>query len=206
MLSIVAETCSKAWMLGTIMVFAVCPGCGKSPVYEPIAEVVIQTEATPNGNEDTNFAVETNAEQVAVSTTDVVDESVLVTTQGKQVVEQIDPETVSDENKGYYVDMDDDGIDDFVILDTDGLYFQKGKGEKEYGPRQRIARLEEPTVAYDIKSDPDAGIDRPSFYIYKKVAGEGLLQGYVQKNLGPDETGRIILAEPELLSDDDFDF
>jgi|GEM_PF-5617168 len=180
---------SAKWsLLGIALLFV--SGCGASPENDFGEQAAdISEHSVDDGAADVSF-----------------DDSVLVSTDEKAVVEEVDPGSVSEENDGYDVDMDEDGIDDHVIMESDGLFFKKGLGDNRYGPRQRIARVEEDTAAYCVKAMPEAGVDRPSFFIYKKVEGEDLFQGFVQKNLGTDSDGHIILAEPESISEDEFDF
>jgi hypothetical protein len=108
----------------------------------------------------------------------------------------IDPKSINPMNPGYNIDLDGDGILDFVILDNDNiregnvLYFSKGNSNGTFGEKIPILRIKGGLIAYCVQQFKDK--PRPVLLFWNAD-----LKGYYQDNLGNNENGLPYFGDVE---------
>jgi len=98
----------------------------------------------------------------------------------------VDPATISPNNSGYTIDMDGDGIIDFVILENNTLYFTKNN----VGKKVPILTIKGNLMAYSINVLPGKSLPSLLFWDVNR-------KGYYQDNLGNNANGLPFFGEVE---------
>lgn len=141
-------------------------GCTKQHVETPIQQSQSQPAST-----NANYSVS------------------VISSEGKKPIDETLGEVQP--NKGYYADMDNDGINDFVIFKGDNtLYFSKGLGNNAYQAEVPVVKVKDHVIAYRIDIPPKP---RRPYLVYFNATRKG----YFQENMGLNSQGRPIFADAE---------
>ena len=120
----------------------------------------------------------------------------IISTEGKKPLEEklgdVDPV-----NRGFQLDINDDGIIDNVILRGDTLFFSKGLGNNTYKPEIPVLKIKEQIIAYRVESPPKPARPRLIYFNSFRI-------GYSQENRGLNSQGLPIFADAEATTGFDF--
>ena len=98
----------------------------------------------------------------------------------------VDPATISPNNPGYTIDVDGDGIIDFITLENNTLYFIKNN----VGEKVPILTIKGNLLAYNVCILPNKTLPSLLFWDTNK-------KGYYQDNLGNNANGIPFFGEVE---------
>jgi hypothetical protein len=112
----------------------------------------------------------------------------VASSKGKESFEKLGE--VSPNNVGYTLDMNGDGLEDFVILQNNIVYFKRGRGNGNFEREIPILTISDKVVAYRIGGV--ANQTKPPVVFFLEDGN-----GYFQPNLGSTPEGIPYFGERE---------